>query len=39
MGISVLACGGSIQAHHSLSVFDVSTPIWIKGTVGGNSAA
>lgn len=33
MGASALACVGSIQAHHSLSVFDVSTPIWIKGTV------
>jgi hypothetical protein len=26
-------CASTIQAHHSISLFDVSTPIWVKGTV------
>jgi hypothetical protein len=24
---------GSVPAHHSISVFDISTPIWVTGTV------
>lgn len=28
-----LACVGSLQAHHSSALFDMSTHIWLKGTV------
>ena len=28
-----LACVASLHAHHSISMFDLSTPIWVKGTV------
>ena len=31
--IAVLACTGSVRAHHSISAIDISTPIWVKGTV------
>lgn len=31
--ITALACAGSLRAHHSSSMFDFSTPIWVKGTV------
>jgi hypothetical protein len=31
--IAGLACVGSLRAHHSISVIDVSTAIWVKGTV------
>jgi hypothetical protein len=27
------ACVGSVGAHHSVSMFDLGKPIWIKGTV------
>ena len=30
---AALACAGSLRAHHSSSMFDLSTPIWVKGTV------
>jgi hypothetical protein len=30
---SAVAYVSSVQAHHSISMFDVSTPIWVKGTV------
>ena len=33
VAITALACAGSPRAHHSISMFDVSTPIWLKGTV------
>lgn len=28
-----IICAGSLQAHHSVSMIDVSTSIWVKGTV------
>jgi hypothetical protein len=31
--VSALACAGVAHAHHSLSMFDISTPFWLKGTV------
>ena len=31
--IAVLACTGPLRAHHSISAIDISTPIWVKGTV------
>ena len=31
--IAVLACAGSLRAHHSSSMFDIETPIWVKGAV------
>jgi hypothetical protein len=31
--VTALAFVGAVQAHHSLSLFEVSTPIWVKGTV------
>ena len=33
--LAALACSGSLQAHHSDSMYDPSTPIWVKGTVVG----
>ena len=33
VAIAALACAGSVQAHHSMSMFDVSSRIWVKGTV------
>jgi hypothetical protein len=32
---AALVWAGSLAAHHSVSMFDVSTPIWVKGTVVG----
>lgn len=29
--ISMLAGTGSVQAHHSASMFDLLTPVWVKG--------
>jgi hypothetical protein len=31
--IAVLACAGSLHAHHASVTIDLSAPIWIKGTV------
>lgn len=31
--IAALACAGSAPAHHSISMIDVSVPVWVKGTV------
>jgi len=31
--LAALACVGSARAHHSVSMFDLGKPIWIKGTV------
>ena len=31
--IAALACVSSLRAHHSISMIDTSTPVWIKGTV------
>jgi hypothetical protein len=33
VGIAALAWAGSLQAHHSISMIDITTPIWVKGTV------
>jgi hypothetical protein len=33
MALTVLAGAGSAGAHHSISLFDISTPVWVKGTV------
>ena len=33
VAIAALACAGSLCAHHSVSMIDVSTPVWVKGTV------
>jgi hypothetical protein len=30
---AVLTCGSSLRAHHSVSMFDLAAPIWVKGTV------
>src|SRR4249920_1196264 len=30
---AALACAGSLRAHHSISVIDITTPVWVKGTV------
>ena len=31
--LAVLACAGSLRAHHSSSMFDIETPVWVKGAV------
>jgi hypothetical protein len=31
--VAALACVGTALAHHSVSMIDVSTPVWVKGTV------
>jgi len=31
--VAVLACGSSLRAHHSVSMFDLAAPIWVRGTV------
>lgn len=33
VAVSMFAGAGTLQAHHSLSMFDTSNPIWIRGTV------
>ena len=33
IAFAALACTSALQAHHSMSMFDVSTPIWVQGTV------
>lgn len=33
VALAALACAGSLQAHHSLAMFDVSKAIWVSGTV------
>ena len=30
---AALACAGQLNAHHSISTIDITTPVWIKGTV------
>jgi hypothetical protein len=32
-GVSAVAFAVSVQAHHSNGMFDLSTAIWVKGTV------
>jgi hypothetical protein len=31
--MAALVCTGSLRAHHSVSMFDLSTPVWVSGTV------
>ena len=31
--LSALICAGSIYAHHSISMFEIAAPIWVKGKV------
>jgi hypothetical protein len=31
--LAALACVGSARAHHSVSMFDIGKPVWLKGTV------
>jgi hypothetical protein len=31
--MAALACAGIASAHHSQMMFDISTPVWVKGTV------
>ncbi len=33
VAITALACVGSARAHHSVGMFELSMPIWVKGTV------
>jgi hypothetical protein len=33
VAMTALACTGSLQAHHSVGMFDLSTPVWVNGTV------
>ena len=33
VAIATLTCAGALRAHHSLSLFDISTSIWVKGAV------
>src|SRR5262245_31678860 len=33
VALAALACAGSLGAHHSISTVDITTPVWIKGTV------
>ena len=31
--VAALTCTPPLEAHHSISMFDISSPIWVKGTV------
>jgi len=31
--IAALACASPLRAHHSISMFEISAPIWVEGTV------
>src|SRR6187549_3473741 len=31
--LAALVCAGPLVAHHSISTVDITTPVWIKGTV------
>jgi hypothetical protein len=31
--LTALACMASARAHHSISMFDIGRPVWVKGTV------
>jgi Family of unknown function (DUF6152) len=33
IAIATLAASGMASAHHSISTIDISTPVWVKGTV------
>jgi hypothetical protein len=30
---AALACAGQLRAHHSISAIEITTPVWVKGTV------
>src|SRR5215471_12993564 len=32
-GAAALACAGQLRAHHSISAIEITTPVWVKGTV------
>jgi len=32
-GTAALACASPLRAHHSISMIDITTPVWVKGTV------
>ena len=36
--IAMLAVAGAVSAHHSISMFDISTPIWVEGVVVSHDA-
>lgn len=36
---AALALAGSLRAHHSISMFEIAKPIWVKGTVVRYEAA
>ena len=31
MAVVALACVASLHKHHSISMFHITTPIWVKG--------
>ena len=31
----MLACAGALHAHHSVSMFDIGTPVWLEATFSG----
>jgi len=31
--VAALVCAGPLGAHHSISTVDITTPVWVKGTV------
>ena len=33
VAFATLACAGPVAAHHSISTVDITTPVWVKGTV------
>ncbi|HVJ28969.1 MAG TPA: DUF6152 family protein [Gammaproteobacteria bacterium] len=33
VALAALACAGPLGAHHSISTVDITTPVWVKGTV------
>lgn len=39
VALAALLCASPLRAHHSISMFDISTPIWVKGTVVNYAAA
>jgi hypothetical protein len=33
IALAALGCASSVSAHHSISMFDIGKPVWVKGTV------
>jgi uncharacterized protein DUF6152 len=33
VALATLVCAGPVAAHHSLSTVDITTPVWLRGTV------